>query len=248
MSIFSKLFGAKLPEAHDLSALHTDLHSHLIPGIDDGVATVEESIAMIKGLMEFGYRKFITTPHILPGMYNNGPDTILPGLALVRKAIAEQHLGVTLDAAAEYYYDEAFEEMAKDAPLMLFSGNHLFFELPNMHQPPMLKHTVFALNIRGIIPVLAHVERYPYLYEKNFSELEELVNMGVELQVNYGTFLGVYGPKLQKAAYQMVDAGLISYLGSDLHGEKHLQYIHGAFKDKKFRQMLAKHKFKNKDL
>lgn len=248
MGIFSKLFGPKLPEAHDLSALYTDLHSHLIPGIDDGVATVEDSIAMIKGLMKFGYRKFITTPHILPGMYNNGPDTILPGLELVRQAIAAEGLGVEIDAAAEYYYDEVFEEQVKDSPLMMFGGNHVLFELPNMHEPPMLKNTVFALTIRAIVPVLAHVERYPYLYENNFDDLEELINMGVELQVNYGTFLGVYGPKLQKAAYQMVDAGLISYLGSDLHGDKHLQYIQGAFKDKKFRQMLAKHEFKNKHL
>ncbi len=248
MGIFSKLFGPKLPEALDLSAMHTDLHSHLIPGIDDGVETVEDSIKMIKGLMKFGYRKFITTPHILPGMYDNGPDTILPGLELVRQAIKAEGLDVTIDAAAEYYYDETFEEMAKESPLMMFSGNHILFELPNMHEPPMLKHTVFALTVRSIVPVLAHVERYPYLYENDFSDLEELVNMGVELQVNYGTFLGIYGPKLHKAAYQMVDAGLISYLGSDLHGEKHLQYIKGAFQDKRFRQMLAKHEFKNKDL
>jgi tyrosine-protein phosphatase YwqE len=111
-----------------------------------------------------------------------------------------------------------------------------------------LRDTVFALTIRGITPVLAHVERYPYLYEKNLNDVEDLVNMGVEMQVNIGTFTGIYGPQLLKASYQMVDAGLVSYLGSDLHGEKHLGYIHKAFRDKKFRQMLAKNQFKNSEL
>lgn len=231
-----------------MASLQTDLHSHLIPGIDDGVQTVEESIAMIKGLMGFGYRKFITTPHILPGMYNNTAESILPGLSLVRQAIEKEGLGVTIDAAGEYYYDEAFEEMAKDAPLLTFSGNRILFELANMHQPPRLRDTVFALTTRGITPVLAHVERYPYLYENGLDELEYLVNMGVELQVNIGTFTGIYGPKLLKAAYQFVDAGMVSYLGSDLHGEKHLKYIKSAMADKKFRQMIAKTEFKNREL
>lgn len=231
-----------------MSALQTDLHSHLIPGIDDGVETVEQSIQMIKGLMAFGYRRFITTPHVLPGMYNNSAATIMPGLELVRAAIAAEGLDVTIDAAGEYYYDEAFEEMAKDAELLTFSGNRILFELPNMHEPQMLRHTVFALTSRGITPVLAHVERYPYLYEKGLNDIEELANMGVEMQINIGTFTGIYGPKLQKAANQMVEAGLVSYLGSDLHGEKHLGYIRRALADKKFRQMLAKHEFKNAGL
>lgn len=248
MGIFSNLFGPKAPELHDLSVLHTDMHSHLIPGIDDGVETVEQSIAMIKGLMAFGYRRFITTPHILPGMYNNSAASIMPGLALVRQAIAAEGLGVTIEAAGEYYYDETFEEMAKEDDLLMFGGKRILFELPNMHEPQMLRHTVFALTCRGITPVLAHVERYPYLYEKGLSDVEELVNMGVEMQVNIGTFTGIYGPQLQKAAYQMIDAGLVSYLGSDLHGEKHLGYITRALHDKKFRQVLAKHEFKNKEL
>ncbi len=248
MGFFSNIFGPKLPEAHDLSVLHTDLHSHLIPGIDDGVPTVEESIRMIRGLMEFGYRKFITTPHVLPGMYNNSAASIMPGLELVRQAIKEHHLGVEIEAAGEYYYDEQFEEMAKDAELLTFGGNRILFELPNMHQPPRLRDTVFALTIRGITPVLAHVERYPYLYEKGLGDIEDLVNMGVEMQINIGTFTGAYGPNLLKASYQMIDAGLVTYLGSDLHGEKHLGYIRGAFQSKKFRQMLAKHEFRNREL
>jgi tyrosine-protein phosphatase YwqE len=138
--------------------------------------------------------------------------------------------------------------MAKDAELLTFSGNRILFELPNMHEPQLLRHTVFALTCRGITPVLAHVERYPYLYEKGLNDIEELANMGVEMQINIGTFTGVYGPKLQKAANQMVEAGLVSFLGSDLHGEKHLGYIRHALADKKFRQMLAKHEFKNAGL
>lgn len=248
MGFLSNIFGPKAPEAQDFAKLHTDMHSHLIPGIDDGVATVEESIKMIRGLMDFGYRKFITTPHILPGMYNNTAASIMPGLELVRRAIADQHLGVQIEAAGEYYYDEAFEEMAKEAELLTFGGKRILFELPNMHQPPRLRDTIFALTIRGITPVLAHVERYPYLYENGLGDVDDLVQMGVEMQINIGTFAGIYGPQLQKAAYQMVDGGLVSYLGSDLHGEKHLGYLHRAMADKKFRKMLAKHDFNNKAL
>ena len=105
MGLFAKLFGSKeasLPDA-DLSVLRCDIHSHFIPGIDDGSQTLEQSIELLTAMRELGYRKVVTTPHSMADGYKNTPDIILGGLAKVRAEVAHVGLDIEIDAAAEYY-------------------------------------------------------------------------------------------------------------------------------------------------
>ena len=114
MSVFGRIFGKKerLLPAADLSVLGTDVHSHFIPGIDDGAKTLEESLSLLEAMQEFGYKKVITTPHVMSDYYRNTPEIILRGLDTVREAAMKKGLSIEIDAAAEYYLDFDLEEKA----------------------------------------------------------------------------------------------------------------------------------------
>lgn len=241
------LVGGSRPDV-DFSAIEVDMHSHLIPGIDDGSQSLEESVALIEQLHDFGYRKIITTPHIMFPGFENGPDTILPGLELLRKELKAKNIPVEIDAAAEYYYNEYFWERIEKKELMTFSGNKVLFELPTMNAPVDLREKVFALTSNGYVPVLAHVERYPYLYENGLDEFDYLRNMGVLLQVNIGTFAGVYKDQLKFIAYKLAENEMIDLIGTDLHSKRHLGYLSMALKERKFLRLLDNYRFMNSDL
>ena len=236
-------------EMVDYAVLGADMHSHLIPGIDDGSQSVEESIELLRALNDLGFRKVITTPHIMgEGDYQNTPETILPGLEKVRQALAETHLSITIEAAAEYYYDEHFKQLIKEKQLLTFADNYVLFELPMMNMPRELKDTIFSMTMEAYKPVLAHVERYRYLFENKWEELEHIKQMGTHLQVNIGAFLGIYGPDMASSAYKLVERGMVDFIASDLHNEKHLGYLKAALQDKKFNAMLQQYSFLNSEL
>src|SRR5688500_18506007 len=130
MGLFKKIFGsqAKLTEV-DLATVKTDMHSHLIPGIDDGSKSMEDTLNMLRKFNELGYQKVITTPHVMSDFYKNTPEIILGGLAHVRSAIKAENLPIEIEAAAEYYLDFKFDELIKKKELLTFGDNYVLFEL-----------------------------------------------------------------------------------------------------------------------
>src|SRR5690349_18476422 len=133
MSFLNKIFGKKedvnYPPVYDYSFLGADMHSHLIPGIDDGSQSMEESLELIRKFKSLGYRKLITTPHIMSDSFRNNPDIILEGLEKLRVAVKEAGIEIELAAAAEYYYDEGFSKLIKEKNLLTLNGNHVLFEV-----------------------------------------------------------------------------------------------------------------------
>ena len=199
-----------------------DLHSHLLPGIDDGVDTMESAIAVIKGFKNLGYRKLITTPHIFHDFYKNSPETILPLLEEVKAAIANAGINIELEAAAEYYLDEYFMELiASNEKLLSFSDNYILFELSFMSKPLTLREAIFNLQTKGYKPVLAHVERYIY-YHKSITELKELKNTGVLFQLNLLSLAGYYSKDVKQMATKLLAEGMIDLIGSDCHNANQL--------------------------
>lgn len=226
MGGFKSFFSKKKAEPEysllsDLSVFQTDVHSHLIPGIDDGVQTIEESIEMIKALSALGFKKLITTPHIMSDYFRNTPEIILEGLDKVREAIKKHNIPITLDAAAEYYLDEQFFDKIKEEKLLTFGKNYVLFEVSYINPPDTLYMILFELNIRGYIPVLAHPERYPFWYSK-FEEYYKIKEAGALFQLNTNSLVGYYGHPAKKIAERMLDENMIDFIGSDLHGQRHL--------------------------
>jgi protein-tyrosine phosphatase len=248
MSFLSKLF-KKEPnlEPVDLSVLGTDVHSHLIPGIDDGAKVMEETIIMLKGFIDLGYKKLITTPHVMSDFYKNNPDTILGGLKKVRAAIAKEKLPIEIEAAAEYYLDFHFESLIEKKELLSFGNNHVLFELSFMHEPTRIKEAIFNMQTAGYTPVLAHVERYPY-YHFKWDILEDFKSRGCLFQLNINSLSGAYGPPVKKMAEEIIEKGWIDLIGSDCHHMGHIESIDKLRTNKFLHQIIAQEKLLNKQL
>jgi protein-tyrosine phosphatase len=227
MGLFNKIFGggAKLPEV-DLSSVKTDMHSHLIPGIDDGSKSMEDTLILLRKFIELGYKKVITTPHVMSDFYKNTPEIILGGLDNVRAAIKTENLPIEIEAAAEYYLDFRFDELIKKKELLTFGDNHVLFELSFNDEPPRVKDSVFNMVTEGYKPILAHVERYPF-YFNQWEKIDDFRNRGVLLQLNVNSLSGHYGPQVKKMAEQLINRGWIDVIGSDCHHLGHLQMMQG---------------------
>lgn len=249
MGWFQKLFSSSPePTERNYSSLVTDLHSHLLPGIDDGSQSVEESLELVRGLKSIGYSRFITTPHIMSGGFENTPETIKAAFDKLMSYLAEQGEEVELQAAAEYYFEDNFLQLIEQDKLLTFSGKHVLFELPNLNEPQDLEAAIFSMTSKGYKPVLAHVERYPYLYQNGYDRLEYLREMGVLLQVNIATFGGVYKRPMMNFAYELAEKGMVDLLGSDTHEQRHIGYLKKALEEKRFLQLLSTHNFLNSQL
>ena len=201
------------------------MHSHVLPGLDDGAETLAHSLDLVKALREIGFRKLVMTPHIMGDFYKNTPEGIRAALALLREAAQAAGLGdVELDCAAEYYLDEFLgRKLADGTEMLTFGGEkrYLLFETSYMNEPLNLLEIVFELKAGGYRPVLAHPERYTYLYGR-FSELEKLrKEYGVLMQLNLNSLAGYYSPAAQKVSEQLIDAGMVDFVGTDAHHLRH---------------------------
>jgi tyrosine-protein phosphatase YwqE len=204
--------------------LEIDLHSHLIPAIDDGSQSMEESLDLLRGLEEIGYKKVITTPHIMLDAYKNSRDNIMSGLEDLRKAAREEGISLEIEAAAEYYLDDGFLDLLQEGNMLSFADNHLLFETSYVAKPIQLEEMIFAIGSAGYQPVMAHPERYRYIKnpEKEYGRLKEL---GVMFQVNLNSFAGHYGVQAKEQALFLSKQGMIDLLGSDTHHKKHVRSL-----------------------
>ncbi len=226
MSFLSNLFNTKKLSATpaDLSLLKTDMHSHFIPGIDDGAQTMEDSIRLIRGMKELGYHKIITTPHTMSDYYRNTPEIILGGMEKVREELKKNNINIQLEAASEYYVDFEFGERLKKGEVLTFSGKYILIEVSFLNPPDNLEDAIFNLIVAGYKPILAHPERYPY-WHGSMEKYERLKDMGALLQLNILSLTQYYSKEVNKIAEKLVDLGMIDLLGTDMHHDKHLDAI-----------------------
>lgn len=225
-------------KSNPIKSTGVDIHSHLLPGIDDGVNDLDESMDVIKAFVAMGYRKLITTPHIMSDFYANTPDIIQSILLEVRKRIKEEGIDIEIEAAAEYYLDEYFVNLLEEQnELLTFGDNYLLFETGFMNEPAQLKEVVFVLKSNGYQPVMAHPERYLYLHN-NFELIEDLVQRGVLLQINAISLVGYYSKPVKKLAEKLIDKEMISFVGSDCHNFHYATALRDAMKTKHYHKAL----------
>lgn len=214
--------------------LMVDMHSHLIPGIDDGVETVADALEVIQQLMNLGYKKAITTPHIMGDFFKNTPENIHEGLEKVRQALIENNIDFQLEAAAEYYLDEWFlQKLDAEQPLLTFGDNYLLVETSYMNKPNNLNEYLFRINAKGYKLILAHPERYLYMYD-NYSGYKELYDRGVYFQVNLNSLTGYYSKGAKQIAEKLIADNMVDFLGTDCHGKRHLEPLAKSFETTSF--------------
>jgi protein-tyrosine phosphatase len=206
----------------EFSALKTDMHSHLLPGIDDGSPDLATSLTLIKGMRDLGYRKLITTPHIMWDMYQNSRENILEKLAIVDAAVKEKGIDVELHAAAEYFLDEHMEMLLKKGePLLTISGKMVLVEFSLAYPSHSLKEILFEMQMQGYLPVIAHPERYIYL-EKTKDFYDELKDIGCLFQLNVLALGQHYGKTVHELALYLLKKDYYDLAGTDLHHPRHL--------------------------
>ena len=216
--------------------LEIDIHSHLLPGIDDGVQTIDESIDIIKFFESLGYKKLITTPHILSGYYPNTPDIISKKLHELKDAVDKRNIEIEIEAAAEYFLDEQFvKSLRNNEKLLTFGDNYILLETGFMNKPVFLNDVIFELQAQGYKPVLAHPERYVY-FQEDYESVETLSSLGILFQLNALSLKGYYSSNAKRLAEHLMKDHMIKFIGSDVHNMKQMLVYKSLVKTRKFQQ------------
>jgi protein-tyrosine phosphatase len=244
--LFSKSSKDNTPA--DFSLLKTDMHSHLLPGIDDGAPNLEVSLQLIRGMMNLGYSKLITTPHIMWDMYQNTPEIINEKLEIVRAAVKENGLNVEINAAAEYFLDEHVEGLLKKGqPLLTVSGNMVLTEFSLAFPSHSLKDILFEMQMQGYQPIIAHPERYVYL-DHNKDFYEELKDIGCLFQLNLLSLGNHYGKSVHELANYLIKKGHYDLVGTDLHHGRHLEGLQSPALHSLLKKLLDTGKIRNAEI
>jgi protein-tyrosine phosphatase len=233
----------------NISFLGVDMHSHLLPGIDDGLQTPEQTVTFIKQMQQLGYKKFICTPHILQGVHNNNASTILQALEAAKAALVKENMQVDIEAAAEYMVDEGLMEIIhSNQPILHFGKEkYVLIEMSYVAASPVINEAIFQLNVKNYQPILAHPERYNY-YHNNFAAYETFVDRGALLQVNLLSLSGYYGKQVQQTAEKLITKGMVSFIGTDMHHNNHLQATQAYLSTKHFYKLTENMEFLNASL
>jgi protein-tyrosine phosphatase len=199
-----------------------DMHSHILPGIDDGSPDIETSLRLVKGIYDLGIRKSIATPHVIGDMYRNTPETINEALQKLKEACAIEKIDIELSAAAEYMLDDNFMDLIKTKSKILPIHENIILTEQSYASPTgNLNEIAYELMTSGYKPIMAHPERY-HFYHNNYEYYTHLKDMGFLLQVNLLSLTGYYGPAVTKAAKFLFKEELVDLVGTDMHHEKHL--------------------------
>lgn len=223
-------------------SITVDMHSHVLPGIDDGAQNPEESIELIKRMMDLGIKKIIATPHVMADYYRNTAETIGAALTLLRAELKKQNIDIEIEAAAEHYFDETFEARVNNHKLFTMGDNYALFELSFVSLPMNVIGVIQKMKELGYKPILAHPERYAYL---DIEQLKNLRDWGCDLQVNTISLTGYYGKEAKKMAEAMVDSEIVDFMSSDMHHLRHASAFRKALDMPYVQRLLQDYPIKN---
>jgi len=203
---------------------YIDIHSHLLPGIDDGSKSIEDTIVIIEEMKKIGVSEFITTPHVMNSVWNNSKTDIESKLNFTQNKLKEHGITNTFKAAAEYMLDNSFVAQFEQEPLLTLKENYVLVEMSYLNPPMNLFDILFELQVAGYQPILAHPERYNF-YHHSHNAYKRLKTAGCKFQLNALSCVGYYGPEVAKAADFLLKNGMIDFAGTDIHHKKHIEFF-----------------------
>ena len=218
------MFSFLRPKARLIDLIPTnfvDIHSHVLPGIDDGAKTIEDSKFLLENMIEFGFSKIITSPHTIENIWNNTPESISEALQFTKENLTDLTTKVDLKAASEYIMDDYFASLFEEKKLLTIKDNFVLVEMSYINPPIQLYDYLFNLQVAGYIPVLAHPERYVF-YHSDFSNYAKLKKAGCYFQMNLLSATGYYGREVAKIADELLKKNMIDFVGSDFHHKHHI--------------------------
>jgi protein-tyrosine phosphatase len=220
-----------------------DMHSHVLPGIDDGAQNPQESIALIRVMMALGIKKIIATPHVMNDYYRNTPESISNALTILKAELIKEEIDIPVEASAEYFFDEIFIDLVEKNNLLPINKKYILFEFSFISPPPVFIPTLQKLKDAGYQPILAHPERYPYY---TIGQYKNLKDWGCMLQLNTISLTGYYGPETRKMAEELLDHDLIDFISSDMHATRHADALVRSLNMPYLQGLLADDVLKNK--
>jgi tyrosine-protein phosphatase YwqE len=227
--------------------LAVDLHSHLIPSIDDGAKSMDNSIELILALKELGYKKLITTPHT-SDMFPNTTEIILKGYNRLKEELNKREIDITIEVASEYYTDEQFEKLLDNGDILSFGDkNYLLFELSYFTPPHDLEDLVYEIKRKGYTPILAHPERYLYLHD-SLDRYRDIKDMELLFQLNINSISGFYNKDIQRVAEWLISNSMVDFLGSDTHHMTHIKNLQKSFKHNLYKKIFKNNNILNNTL
>ena len=243
-----RLWGKKESHAFDFGLLKTDMHSHLLPGIDDGAPDLATSVEMINGLVHLGFKKLITTPHIMQDMYPNKRDDILKRYEALKQHLETAGIEVEFGVAAEYFLDDNLKKLLTDKePLLTFGNNLVLVEFSMASEPYSFRELLFEMQMQNYQPVIAHPERYIY-HERNKEFFEELKLAGYLFQLNIMSLAGVYGKTVNELARYFIKHEYYDIAGTDLHNVHHVTHLQSSSIAHGLKELLDAGKLMNPEL
>ena len=198
-----------------------DIHSHLLPGIDDGSPDLKTSLHLLDSLAKIGFSQFITTPHIMDYVWKNTPEIIAKVFNTTTDYLTLKQSSFSIKFASEYMMDGGFAPLYQNKQLLTLKDNLVLIELSYTNAPMNLYDTLFELQLAGYQPVLAHPERYGF-YHQNKNEYQKLKNSGCLFQLNLLSTVGYYGENVLKTANYLIENDFFDFVGSDVHHQKHI--------------------------
>ncbi|MBC8313052.1 MAG: phosphoesterase [Candidatus Cloacimonetes bacterium] len=193
-----------------------DIHSHILPGLDDGAENFEQSFEILNELINQGVKEVIVTPHIISGSYDNNRKTIDEKFDELSAKIVKNKLQIKIHKGAEIYFEPNLIEKVKREKLSLAGSSYILVESDLQRFPNNFFETLFEFQFEDFIPILAHAERY-FQFINNFDFLLDIANRGILIQTNCGCLLGDYGEKIQVLTHKMLEVGCIHFVASDVH-------------------------------
>lgn len=225
------IFKSKPILASLIPDLYVDIHSHCLPGIDDGAQHTNDSLDLLNGMHALGFKQVIATPHTFPGVWDNTTASIQKAHTLLNTEHPKMTETLKVNYASEYLLSEAVMELSRARDLLCINGKHVLVEMSYLNAPLALYDMIFQLKQDGYRPLLAHPERYMF-YHNDFKHYEKLKAAGCDFQLNLLSTVGHYGESVTKIAEKLLSRGMIDYVGSDMHHKGHLKAFQSKLKIK----------------
>jgi tyrosine-protein phosphatase YwqE len=214
----------------------TDIHCHILPGVDHGSQSIEQSLDMLRAEKQMGIERVILTSHVTAITFENTRETLMDSFLKLKDAVTDIGLDIELALSAEYRMDEYFDKEYAADHLIPMPGNHILLENSFQQELMNLDDLLFDMQVKGYKTILAHPERYSY-YSRRRKRYEQLHNAGARFQVNILSFTGYFGEEARESALWFVRNGMIDYLGSDMHNVKHAHIIMDYLNSKEWRRL-----------
>ena len=242
-------FLKKTKKAKTFSVLGTDMHCHLLPGVDDGSSNFNETVSCLRAMGSLGYNKIYFTPHF-QAHYPNEEDDIqkrFDELKKQLKKLGDNDLPEVAAISGEYRFDPLFARRPGVDKVLTLPGKYLLCEFSLHFSNYMPIDTFKEYQRLGYTLILAHPERYPYL-GLHSKEIETMKSMGILFQVNVLSLNGFYGDSARKKGFEYIDHGMVEYLGTDTHNMRYINALIDTADNKEVKKILEKHTFLNNQM